>query len=142
MSPKIRILLVDDHQTVRESWKFLLEKDDRFLVIGESSEGGDAVEKAARLNPDIILMDVNMKPVNGFEATERIISGNPAARIIGLSVNNQHGYAKKLMGLGAKGFVTKSSQFAELVSAILKVYNGETYICEEVRKQSKSRQNS
>jgi two-component system, NarL family, invasion response regulator UvrY len=142
MQKQIRIILVDDHQAIRESWKLLLEKNGRFIVIGQCNDGGDAIEQAHRLLPDVMLMDINMNHVNGFEATRKIMEKNPSVKIIGISVNNHPGYAAKMIGLGAKGFVTKSSPFAELETAILKVYKGEHYICDEIRNDSYYRQRS
>ena len=136
MTKQIRIILVDDHRAVRESWKFLLEKDERFSVIALCEDGLDAIEQAHRLVPDVMLMDINMNHVNGFEATQKITEKTPSVKIIGLSVNNHPGYAAKMLDLGAKGFVTKSSPFTELTLAILKVYEGEDYICDEIRSNS------
>ena len=136
----IRIILVDDHQAIRESWKFLLERDERFTVIAECEDGRDAIEKAHRLLPDIMLMDINMNNVNGFDATQQISKASPSVKIIGLSVNIHPGYATKMLSLGAKGFVTKSSPFAELTTAILKVHEGENYVCVEIRNNTSFRQ--
>lgn len=140
MQEQIRIILVDDHRAIRESWKFFLEKDDRFIVIAQCGDGKEAIEKARLLLPDIMLMDINMNFVNGFEATKKITEDVPSVKIIGLSVNNHPGYANKMMGLGAKGFVTKSSPFSELTTAILKVHAGENYICDEVKNDTSSQQ--
>jgi two-component system invasion response regulator UvrY len=131
----IKIILVDDHDLIRESLKTLLEKDGRFTIIAQCKNGNDAVEQAKNLLPDIIIMDINMTPVNGFEATEKIINDYPSIKIIGISINNNPKYASKMIALGAKGFVTKTSAFAELKSAIQKVYDGENYICQEIRKK-------
>jgi DNA-binding NarL/FixJ family response regulator len=136
MEKQIRIILVDDHQVVRESWKYFLEKNDPFTVIAECENGKEAIEQAQRLLPDIMLMDINMNPVNGFEATRIIKEKTPSVKIIGLSVNNHPGYANKMMELGACGFVTKSSPFSELTAAIIKVFDGEKYVCEEIRNSS------
>lgn len=136
MTNSIRILLVDDHDLMRESWRMLLDKDDRFAVIGECRNGLEAIQGAQRLRPDIILMDVNMAPVNGFEATEKIMQTVPSTRIIGVSANNNPRYATKMFSHGAKGFVTKTSPFSELKTAIETVHKGETYLCDEIKKKS------
>ncbi|MBL7737762.1 MAG: response regulator transcription factor [Chitinophagaceae bacterium] len=132
----IKIVLVDDHELIRESWKLLLDKDDRFSVIGQCSDGAEAIDLAALLLPDIMLMDINMSPVNGFEATKRITEAVPSVRIIGVTTNNNPRYAAKLFSHGAKGFVTKTSAFDELKIAIERVYNGEEYLCLELRRRS------
>lgn len=133
MREQIRIILVDDHKAVRESWKLLLESDARFSIISQCENGAEAIEKATQFTPDIMLMDINMSPVNGFEATRQIIEKDSSIKIIGLSANNYPGYATKMMELGARGFVTKNSPFDELLNAIIKVHAGEHYICNEIR---------
>ena len=96
-------MLVDDHETVRESWKFFLEKDERFVVVAQCKNGREAIEQAQALIPDIMLMDINMSVMNGFEATQKITEQTPSVKIIGLSVNNHPGYAAKLLGTRRKG---------------------------------------
>lgn len=131
---KIRIMLVDDHRLILESWKILLDNDPRFSIVAECENGAEAIREAGETIPDIILMDINMSPINGFEATEKILATYPYIKIIGVSINNQPGYANRIMKLGAKGFVTKGSSFEELTHAIMEVHQGSEYICEEVRK--------
>ena len=131
-------MLVDDHDLIRESWKTLLAKDSNFSVIAECKNGGEAIEQTKKLLPDIILMDINMSPVNGFEATRKITEASPSVKIIGVSINNNPKYATKMLSLGAKGFVTKTSPFTELKEAIQKVHDGEIYICMEIKKKSGS----
>jgi two-component system, NarL family, invasion response regulator UvrY len=134
MANPIRIILVDDHKMMRESCRFLLEQDKRFNVIAECNNGVEAIEQAEKLLPDIILMDIHMSPVNGFEATRQITTIAPSVKIIGISTNNSLSYATRMVDSGAKGFVTKTSVFDELKIAIQKVYNGEIYICNEIKK--------
>ena len=131
----IRIILIDDHDLVRESWKALLERETSFSIIAQGRNGSEAILLAKELMPDIILMDINMSPVNGFEATQKITEAYPSVKIIGISINNNPKYAVKIMALGARGFVTKTSAFSELKTAIHKVHNGENYICQEINKK-------
>lgn len=131
---QIRIILVDDHRLILESWKLLLENDPRFVIVAECENGMEAIKEAQQLIPDVILMDINMSPVNGFEATQKIMAANPSMKIIGVSINNQPSYATKILELGAKGFVTKGSSFDELTNAIVEVYEGGKYICDEVKR--------
>lgn len=130
---KITILLVDDHRLVRDSWSFILNSDPRFQVIGETSSGEEAIELAKNRKPAIILMDVNMTPVNGFDATKQIRKYSPGSKIIGVSMHSMPAYAKKMLQLGAMGYVTKNSSREEMVTAILEVNHGRKYICEEVK---------
>jgi DNA-binding NarL/FixJ family response regulator len=135
MPHPIRIILVDDHDLVRESWKTLLDKENSFSVIAQCKNGSEAIELAGALLPDIMLMDINMSPVNGFEATQKITESSPTVKIIGISINNNPRYATKMISLGARGFVTKTSPFSELKMAIQRVHNGESYICQEIHKK-------
>ena len=128
-------MLVDDHDLVRESWKSLLDKERNFTVIAQCRNGAEALRLAQELLPDIILMDINMTPMNGFEATQKISEMTPSIKIIGISINNNPKYALKMLELGAKGFVTKTSPFSELKMAIKKVHEGDNYLCNEIGKK-------
>ena len=130
---KISILIVDDHKLIRESWAFILNTDPRFVVIGENSTGEEAIAFAKQNNPDIILMDVNMKPMSGFEAAKQIRKIAPGSKIIGVSIHNMPAYAKKMLQMGAMGYVTKNSSKDEMIKAIIEVNNGKKYVCEEIK---------
>ena len=132
---QIKIILVDDHKIVRESWSMLLNQTPGFSVIAECENGIDAIEKAVELKPDIMLVDINMSSIDGFETTRSILLKNPLVKIIGISINNQPNYAIKMLDSGAKGYLTKSSPLNEITTAIEEVYKGNTYVCEEVRKK-------
>jgi len=129
----ITILLVDDHKLIRESWSIILNNDPRFSVIGETSNVDDAVNIAKDQRPQIVLMDINMSPVNGFEATKLIRKYSPGSRIIGISMHSMPAYARKMLQLGAMGYVTKNSSKDELLTAITEVSSGKKYVCEEVK---------
>ena len=128
----IRVIIVDDHELVRQTWRMLLHNQNFISIIKECSSGSEAIHEASVLNPHVILMDINMAPVNGFEATRKILKNCPDIKIIGVSVNNQPSYARNIMQLGAKGYVTKNSSREEMIEAIREVVNGKTYICHEV----------
>lgn len=130
---KITILLVDDHKLIRDSWHHILNNDPRFQVIGQTNDGNDAVKLAKIRKPQIILMDVNMTPVNGFDATEKIRKTSPESKVIGISMYCMPAYAKRMMQLGAMGYVTKNSSKDEMFEAIVEVNNGKKYICDEVK---------
>jgi two-component system, NarL family, invasion response regulator UvrY len=135
MDVRIRLVIVDDHQLMRETWKMILQRDPRIEVIAECASGEEAIQCAEKEVPDVMLMDINMSPVNGFEATRKIAKAHPEIRIIGLSINNLPTYARNLMQMGARGYVTKNSSSAEMLEAIIIVFQGGTYICKEVRNQ-------
>lgn len=130
---KISILLVDDHRLIRDSWSFILNSDPRFEVIGETSTGEEAIEIARSKRPDIVLMDVNMSPVNGFDATKQIRKFSPGSKVIGVSMHSMPAYAKRMLQLGAMGYVTKNSSKDEMITAIMEVNGGRKYICDEVK---------
>ncbi len=130
---KITILLVDDHKLIRESWSFILNSDPRFQVIAETSTGDEAVELAKNKRPKIVLMDVNMTPVNGFDATRLIRKYSPGSKVIGVSMHTMPAYARRMLQMGAMGYVTKNSSKDEMISAIVQVDSGKKYVCEEVK---------
>ncbi|MDE3247910.1 MAG: response regulator transcription factor [Bacteroidota bacterium] len=130
---KITILIADDHKLIRETWTYILNSDDRFEVVAECGDAEQAVELAKELAPDIVLMDINMAPFNGFEATEKIRKLSPETRIIGVSMHSQPAYAKKMLQVGARGYVTKNSSKEEMFAAIMDVYKGNKYVCDEIK---------
>jgi DNA-binding NarL/FixJ family response regulator len=130
---KIDIMLVDDHKLIRESWSYILNNDPRFQVIAESGNGNDAVEMAKEQKPKIVLMDINMSPLNGFEATKLFRKFSPGSKIIGMSMHSMPAYAKRMLQMGAMGYVTKNSSKEELLTAITEVSDGRKYVCEEVK---------
>lgn len=128
-------MLVDDHKIVRESWKMLLENNPKFEIIADFNNGEEALEHIQKLAPDIMLVDINMSPMNGLQLTEKVIQLMPDVRILGLSVNNLPKYATRILELGGWGYLTKTSSLEEITHGILEVHNGRQYICEEVRKR-------
>ena len=130
---KITILLVDDHKLIRDSWTFILNSDPRFEVVGETSSGSEAFRIAKRKSPQVILMDLNMSPLSGFDITKQVLKLSPDSRIIGVSMHTMPAYAKRMLKLGAMGYVTKNSSKEEMMTAIVEVNNGKKYICEEVK---------
>ena len=130
---KIQILIVDDHQLIRESWAIMLNSDLRFNVVDLASDGEQAISKAKSTQPDIVLMDINMNGMDGVEATKAIKDVSPLSKVIGVSLFATPVYARKMIGAGAMGYVTKNSGKEELIMAILEVQNGNTYICEEIK---------
>ncbi|MER3497980.1 MAG: DNA-binding response regulator [Chitinophagaceae bacterium] len=130
---KITILIADDHTLVRETWSFIFNTDPRFKVVAECGTGEEAVEIAKNLRPNIVIMDINLQGMNGIEATQLIRKFSPSSKILGVSLHTQPTYARKMMQKGAMGYVTKNSSREEMFKAILEVYNGKKYICEEIK---------
>lgn len=122
----IRILLVDDHTIVRQGLRQLLETDPLIEVCGEADNGEDAIMQAIGLKPDVILMDVNLPKVNGYEASRAILAAWPAARIIVLTNQDDATVLKRFMDLHIQGFFLKDVQIDILLDAIRQVMAGET----------------
>lgn len=125
---KIKILIVDDHAMMRDGIKALLSTNEDMDVIGEASEGKEAIEKAQELNPDVIVMDIAMPGMDGLEATRRIIKKNSHIKVLVLTQHNNKEYILSTIKAGATGFVPKRALGSELVLAIRAVYNGESYL--------------
>jgi|SRR6478735_1792395 len=130
---KINVLIADDHKLIRETWGYILNSDNRFCVVAECGDSEQAVEMSKQKRPQIVLMDINMSPISGFEATERIRKVAPATRVIGVSMHSQPAYAKRMLQIGARGYVTKNSSKEEMIRAIIEVNNGNKYICDEIK---------
>jgi two-component system, NarL family, invasion response regulator UvrY len=129
---KVSILIIDDHKLIRETWGFLLGSNEDIEIVGESGDGESAIELARGLKPDIVLLDINMEPMNGFDVLVQIRRFSPGSKIIGVSMHLQPEYVKKMLRLGAKGYLTKSSRLEEMLAAIKDVSEGKIYLCKEV----------
>ena len=129
----ISILIADDHKLIRETWTYILNSDSRFKVIGSCSNSEDAVKMSKQKHPNVVLMDINMIPFSGIEATRQIREVSPKSFVIGVTMHSQPSYAKKMLQQGASGYVTKNSSREEMVNAILEVSKGNKYLCEEIK---------
>jgi DNA-binding NarL/FixJ family response regulator len=124
-----RIILADDHKLVRQGLRSLIENESDMTVIAEADDGISAVKLAAKLSPDIILMDISMPGLNGLEATRLILAeGDAAIKIIALSVNNDRKTVSQMLNAGVSGYVLKDSAFEDLVSAIHTVAANSIYL--------------
>jgi DNA-binding NarL/FixJ family response regulator len=122
----ISILLAEDHQIVREGTRQLLEQSADMQVIGEAADGLEAVELAARLQPDVIVMDVRLPHLNGIEATRAITTRFPKIKVLILSAYDNDSYVFPLLEAGASGYLLKTASGAELAEAIRLVHSGQT----------------
>ena len=134
MSP-IRILIADDHQPFRQSVRQVCELAGGFEVIGEAENGYEAVELAHRLQPDVILMDIEMPIMDGVEATGLIVAQNPTTRVIALTATWEDAGALNMLKAGAYGYLIKRTQDGDLVEAIRAVHRGEAMIDSQVTAQ-------
>ncbi len=124
----IKVLLTDDHALVRTGIKRLLEDSKQVEIIGEAESGEISLQLAQELNPDVILMDVNMPGIGGVEACRRILQRDPKQKIIILTIHTEHTFPKRLLEIGAKGYLTKECNINEMIVAIQQVHNGGSYI--------------
>jgi len=121
----IRILLAEDHVVVRESIRQFLDREPGLEVVGEASDGEEAVQLTAKLKPDVVVMDVAMPKVNGIEATKRIKTLHPATAVLALTAYDYDQYIFALLDVGAAGYLLKDVSTRELTDAIRAVHRGD-----------------
>ena len=130
---KIRVLIADDHKLLRETLSYMIDQDARFEVIAACGDSTEVIEITSIEKPDIVLMDINMTPFSGIEATQKLKELSPSSRVIGMSVHSEPVYVKKMLKMGARGYVTKNSPKDEIISAMKRVNDGEIYLCQEIK---------
>jgi len=128
----IKILIVDNHEIMREGLCSLIGKEDDMSVVGEASNGREAAEKARELVPDVIIMDINMPIMDGIEATRLIHKQNPKIKIVILSMYSNKHFLVKVWRVGATGYLLKEHAFQELITAIHAVMDNQTYLCAQM----------
>jgi DNA-binding NarL/FixJ family response regulator len=128
MATKLRIMLAEDHAVVREGLKALVAAQADMNVIGDVSNGQDAVAQAKELKPDVIVIDISMPKMNGFEATERIKRACPQTKVLALTRHMDTGFIQQLFRAGASGYVLKQSASDELIHAIRAIARGDSYL--------------
>lgn len=130
MDNEIHVLVVDDHQVVREGLRRMLEQEEGMVLVGQGANGEEALFQAEILEPDIILMDIKMPGVDGIETTRQIIERHPACNVIMLTFYDE--YLMHALEAGARGYLLKDTRREELVQAIRRVHNGEVIISEAI----------
>ena len=134
MPSMITVLLVDDHAVVREGYRRLLERDATIQVIGEASNSVEAYERAAALDPQVIVMDIALPGVSGIEAMRRILARRPQQCILMFSMYDDAIFPSRALEAGARGYVSKASAPEVLVDAISAVARGERYLSPDVQR--------
>ncbi|HEY5915954.1 MAG TPA: response regulator transcription factor [Chryseolinea sp.] len=124
---KIRILLADDHPMIRAGFKSMLDKNERFEIVGEAGNGKELIALAGQLNPDIILVDISMPVMSGLDSLEELSNQNPGVRIIVLTMHEEREYILQALKSGAAGYLIKNIERFELERAIITVYEGGKY---------------
>jgi two-component system response regulator NreC len=128
METMTRILLAEDHGTVREGIKLLVNAQPDMEVVGEAGDGAAVLEEAERLHPDMVVMDISMPEMNGLLATKRLRRMCPDVKILTLTRHTDDGYLQQLIKAGVNGYVLKQSAPSELINAIRAVNEGKSYI--------------
>jgi DNA-binding NarL/FixJ family response regulator len=128
MSEKITVLLVDDHSLVRRGFRRLLEDDPSIVVVGEASNGHEAIDLAAALQPRVVVMDCAMPGANGLVATRTILERSPAVAILMLSMHAEDTLVRQALAAGARGYILKNALDLDLAAAVRRVADGETVL--------------
>jgi DNA-binding NarL/FixJ family response regulator len=134
MAP-IRLLIVDDHTLFRQGLVSLLRSEPRFQMVGEATNGEEALQLAGDLKPDVVLMDVRMPGMDGVEATHRLLETTPQARVLMLTVSEEDQPLLSAIQVGARGYILKNAGADELFQAIQRVYAGEAVLSPAVTLQ-------
>lgn len=128
MGERIRVLLADDHAVLRAGLKALIDAEPDMLVVGEAGDGEEAVEKARKLGPDVVVMDLSMPGMGGLEATRRIGALDLGVRVLVLTAHAEDSYLFPVLDAGGSGYVTKTHADSDLLRAIREVVRGEVFL--------------
>ncbi len=124
----IRIVIADDHPEIRSAWSMFLRSHANIVVIGECTNGQEAIDKVRESQPDIVLMDINMKQLSGIEATRKLADEYPEVKVIGVSFHTSPVYIRKMLDAGARGYVFKYAVAEDLMKAIEEVHKGNIFL--------------
>jgi two-component system, NarL family, response regulator NreC len=130
----MKILLVDDHEIMREGICALLRKHPEMDVVGQAADGRMAIEMVRELQPDVVVMDIGMPNLNGIEATRQMILENPHLKVMALSTHSDGSVVAKMIKAGATGYMLKESAFSELLDGLHTMAEGKTYLCSKISK--------
>lgn len=128
----ITVFLAEDHRMVREGFRLLIETQSDIKVIGEAGNGREAVRQATKLNPDVVLMDIEMPELNGIEATRQISETSPSTKVIILSMYSTPQHISRAFKAGARGYILKESAGDDVIKAIQTVHSGKIFMCSEI----------
>jgi len=128
----IRIVLADDHTILRQSLLKSFKQESDIEVVGQAKDGRSTIEMVQQLQPDIVVMDIEMPDLNGLEATRRITKEYPQVKIIGLSMHSNDKYIREMFRAGASGYLLKNCPFEELVNAVRTIFHGKFFISSSI----------
>ncbi|MFQ6015860.1 MAG: response regulator [Anaerolineae bacterium] len=132
---RIRVLIVDDHTIVRAGVRLLLDAEADIEVVGEAADGQEAIDRAAKLQPDVVLMDIGMPGMNGLEATREIKSRWPNMQVLVLTMHRSDDYFFQVLDAGASGYVLKGAGTGDLISAVRAVDQGDVFLYPSMAKK-------
>ena len=136
ISPEeITIVLVDDHKILRDGLKNIIQKKANFKIIGEASDGREAVKLCRKLNPNVVITDISMQDLNGVEATSQILKENPEIKVIGLSMHSNKKFIQSLFKAGGFGYLLKDGDSEELITAITVVMQNRKYLSKSINQK-------
>jgi len=130
----IRIVLADDHTIIRSGLRLLLDQQSDFQVVGEASDGREAVELISKLHPEVAVLDIGMPQLNGIEATRQIASQEPDTKVVILSMHADEGYVLRALKAGARAYILKNSAEADLIRAVRTVADGKSFFSPVISK--------
>lgn len=128
----VRVVLVDDHQIVREALNCMLSNDSSIEVVAEASDGKECLSTCRQLLPDVILMDISLPKMDGITATKQITQEMPQTKVIALSVHSSQRYVAQMLRAGASGYLQKNCSLHDMIQGIKSVMAGNTYLCPHV----------
>jgi two-component system response regulator NreC len=134
MTAAMKVLVVDDHEVVRQGIKMVLETDPELEVVGEAASGEDAIDRVRELRPNVVVMDIGMPGLSGFEATRRIRQSNPEVQVLALTVHDSEAYVFQMLQAGATGYIVKRAPAVEVIQAVKRAYRGEAVLHPSVAK--------
>lgn len=129
---KTRILLADDHTLVRKGLALIVEREPDLEVVGEASNGQEALEMAEKLRPDVVVIDVSMPELNGIEGTRRILGRHPRTRVLAVSMHRDAVYVREILKAGARGYVLKDAADEDFLTALRAVARNEAYLSPKI----------
>ena len=135
MSSPVRVVVVDDHAIVREGVRTVLDEASGFTIVGEGGSVADAIAAAARLHPDVLILDITMPDGSGLHAIPEVIERSPSTRVLVLSVHDNLEYVLESVRAGAHGYLRKDSAPAEVRAAVQAVHSGELFLTPEMRRR-------
>src|SRR5512138_1299499 len=128
----VKVLIADDHTVVRDGLRALLEVNPEVAVVGDASDGRQAVSQAFALCPDVVIMDISMPELNGIEATRQMLERSPQLKVIILSILGTSEHVFRALQAGARGYLLKESAGREVVEAVLEVAAGKRYLSQPI----------